>query len=384
MRVMVAPGAFKGSLSALEAARAMEAGVLRAVPGCRVVRVPLADGGEGTVTTLVASVGGQMVAREVTGPLGTKVQAYLGLLTGTGTGVVEAAQAAGLTLVPPGRANPMRTTSYGVGELMRMALDAGCGRLVVGLGDSGTVDGGLGALQALGARFLDGRGELLKAGGGELARLRSLDLSGLDPRLARTQIVLAVDVDNPLLGPRGAARAFGPQKGATPGQVEELERGLAELARVIEAQTGRKVGDLPGGGAAGGLGAGLAGVLGAQVRSGADLVLEATDLGRRLGGVDLVLTGEGRLDSQTLRGKVVLGVAARARRAGVPVVAVVGSLGEDAAPPAEYGLDAVFSACPGPVPLAQAMEHARELLAGAVEQVMRVLALGRRLGQPRT
>jgi len=380
MKVVVAPNPFKGSLGAREVAQAMEAGVRRVWPGCDVVRVPLADGGEGTLAALVLAAGGRVVTREVTGPLGDRVAARLGFLDGGATAVVEAAQAAGLTLVPPGRLDPLGATTHGVGELIAAALDAGCRRVVVGIGGTATVDGGVGMASALGARFLDGDGRPVARGGAGLGAIRAVDARGLDPRLRQVEVVAAVDVDNPLCGPDGAARVFGPQKGATPAMVAELDAGLENLAAVVRRDLGRDRSRDAGAGAAGGLGFALMAFLNAALRPGAEVVMTAAGLEGHLEGASLVITGEGCLDSQTERGKGPAAVARLARQAGVPVVAVVGSLaGLPAA--AGLGFDAIVCTYPGPVPLQQVMRQAGELLASATEQACRLVAAGAALAR---
>jgi glycerate kinase len=388
MRVVVAPNPFKGSLEAREVAQAMEAGVRRVWPGCDVVRVPLADGGEGTLAALVSAAGGRVVTREVTGPLGDRVAARLGFLDGGATAVVEAAQAAGLTLVPPGRLDPLGATTHGVGELIAAALDAGCRRIVVGIGGTATVDGGVGMASALGARFLDGDGRPVARGGAGLGAMRAVDARDLDPRLRRVEVIAAVDVDNPLFGPHGAARVFGPQKGATPAMVAELDAGLENLAAVVRRDLGRDLGPDAGrdrsrdagAGAAGGLGFALMAFLNAAVRPGAEVVIAAAGLEGHLEGASLVITGEGCLDSQTERGKGPAAVARAARRAGVPVVAVVGSLAglPDAA---RLGFDAIVCTYPGPVPLQQVMRQTGELVTAATEQACRLVAAGAALAR---
>lgn len=381
MKVVVAPNPFKGSLGADEAARAMATGVLRVWAEPEVVRVPLADGGEGTLAALVSAVGGRLVAREVAGPLGERVTARFGVLADGVTAVVEAAQAAGLTLVPPGRLDPLRATTYGVGELIAAALDEGCRRLVIGIGGTATVEGGTGMAQALGARFLDAAGRPVGRGGRGLADIRAVDLGGLDPRLAAAEVVVAADVDSPLLGPRGAARVFAPQKGATPAMVEALEDGLGNLADAARRALGRDCAAAAGAGAAGGLGFGLMAFLAAAVRPGGEAVIEAANLAGKLDGAALAITGEGRLDEQTAFGKAPAVVARLARRLGVPAVAVVGSLGEGPVDAARLGFDAVVCAWPGPLPLAEVMARAAELVTSATEQACRLIAVGARIGR---
>ncbi|GAB6875865.1 glycerate kinase [Thermaerobacter litoralis] len=381
LRVLVAPDSFKGSLTAEEAAAAMARGVARSWPGARTTLLPLADGGEGTAAALVRATGGRWVQRQVAGPLGQPVQARWGLLGDGQTAVVEMAAASGLLLVPPGRRRPLEATTYGTGELIRDALDHGCRRLLVAIGGSATTDGGTGMLAALGARFLDAAGQPLPPGGGSLNRLDRIDLSGLDPRLAQVTLEVACDVDNPLTGPRGAARVYGPQKGATPEQVEILEAGLSRLAEVAARTLGRDLRDEPGAGAAGGLGFGLVAFLGARLRPGAELVMDAAGFDRHLEEADLVLTGEGRTDAQTLAGKLVARVAARCQARGRPVIVLSGAV-DPAVEPAlkARGVAALLAATPGPMSVRQALAGAARNLEAAAAAALALIRLGRDLG----
>ncbi|BDI29299.1 glycerate kinase [Capsulimonas corticalis] len=332
MKIIIAPDSFKGTLTARQAALAMAAGVRQALPDAEIVLLPLADGGEGTTETLVTATDGELVTRTVTGPLGEPVQASFGLIgADRRTAVIEMAQAAGLGLVPADRRDPRVTTTYGVGELMRAATDAGAREILVGLGGSATNDGGAGAMQALGARFLDAQGRELPHGGAALARLESIDLSAFDFPKERITIRVASDVRNPLIGPDGASAVYGPQKGATPDMVAELDRALTQYAQVIQRDLGCDVADLPGAGAAGGLGAALAAFFGATSRSGIDVVMDTVNFEAKARGADWVLTGEGYLDRQTLSGKLIAGLLARCRKAGVPVIAFGGGVEESAA-----------------------------------------------------
>lgn len=371
MTLVLAPASFKESLSAREAAEAMARGARAAAPEVPLALVPVADGGEGTLDTLVFSAGGTTREVPVLGALGERRTARLGLLP-DGAIVVEAAEAVGLASIPPARRDPRLATSHGVGALIRAALDLGARRVVVGLGGSATNDGGAGALQALGAVLRDAGGASLAPGGAALAGLASLDLAGLDPRLARVPLAVACDVRSPLCGPHGASRLFGPQKGAGPQAVEELEAALAHFGRVLERDTGRAVADVPGAGAAGGLGAALLACGGALV-PGAELVLDAIGFDRRLAGARAVLTGEGALDGQTLQGKAIAAVAARASRAGVPVIALAGRLvpGHEALFAA--GLSAAFSIVPGPCDLATARREGAANLERATRSAVRLL-----------
>ena len=376
MRIIIAPDSFKGSMSALVVAQAMERGVLAVFPGAEVVKVPIADGGEGTVEALVAATGGRLERATVTGPLGEPVVAAWGVLGDGRTAVVEMAAASGLPLVPPGRRDPRTTSTFGTGQLVRAVLDAGLPRLVIGIGGSATNDGGTGLASALGARFLDAQGRELPPGGAALARLDRIDLDRLDPRLANLELLVACDVDNPLTGPRGASAVYGPQKGATPEMVAELDRALGVLARVATAGTGRAVADRPGAGAAGGLGAGLLWFTPARLRPGVEIVLEATGFEAQVAGADLVITGEGRTDAQTAMGKAPVGVAAVARRHGVPVVCLSGGLGEGADAVLGHGIAVVASIVPGPMTLEACMERGAELAEAAAARACRFIRIG--------
>ena len=364
--VVVAPDSFKGSLSAIEAAAAMERGVLAAWPDARVVKVPIADGGEGTLDALVMATAGRLESQTVRGPLGRPVEARWGVLGDGRTAVVEMAEASGLTLVPEGRRDPRVASSFGTGQLLRAALDAGFRHIVVGIGGSATNDGGSGMAKALGVRFLDGRGQSLPEGGAALARVMSIDLSGVDPRLAETELLVACDVDNPLTGPRGASAIYGPQKGATPAVVLELDAALERFAEVSRQATGRDVARYPGAGAAGGLGAGLLVFTTARLVPGVDLVLDSARFDDVVRGASLVVTGEGRTDRQTAMGKAPVGVARVAQRHGVPVLLVSGSLGPGAEDLLALGISRVEAAAPPGMPLAEAMARAAELLEMAV------------------
>jgi len=326
MQVLVAPCTYKGSLSARAAAAAIARGLAGA--GMEPDELPLSDGGEGLVDCFLALPGAERVEIEVSGPLpGMRVRAGYTLLEGGRLAVIEMAAAAGLPLVPAGRRDPMSATTRGFGELIRHAAGRGARRLILGIGGSATVDGGSGMAAALGAKLLDGAGRQLADGGGVLGQVGRVDAAGLDPAVRGLRIDVACDVDSPLLGPAGAARMFGPQKGATPEAVERLEAGLARLAGRLRDDLGRDVANLPGAGAAGGLGAGLIGFLGARLVPGAELVMDAVGFDARLARADLVVTGEGRLDAQSLHGKAPAAAARRARKAGKPAVALVGSLG---------------------------------------------------------
>jgi len=376
MQITIAPDSFKGTLTAAEAAASIARGVRRALPDARLVLVPMADGGEGTVDALLAAVGGRRVACRVHDPLGRCVTASYGLIPG-GTAVLEMAQASGLMLLSPGERNPLRTSTRGTGELIKSALERGVKRLLIGVGGSATNDGGTGMARALGARFLDDKGKELPEGGGPLERLARIDPGRLDPRLRKIAIDVACDVHNPLTGPDGASRVYGPQKGATPAMVRQLDRNLMRLSAIIRRDMGMDIKLLPGGGAAGGLAAGLVAFAGARLVPGVKTVIRLTGLERRMKGSDLLITGEGRTDRQTCFGKTPVGVAHTASRLRIPVVLLSGSLGEGASEVIGEGVDIVFSVIQEPIPEAELLAKAGPMLARAAEQVARIYACGR-------
>ena len=377
MRVVVAPDKFKGSLSAPEAARAMARGVAAVVPRAEIDLAPMADGGEGTVEALVAATSGTSREAVVAGPLGEPVRARFGMLGDGHTAVLEMAAASGLALVPRDRRDPSRTSTRGTGELLLAAVEAGARRVVVGIGGSATNDGGAGLGQALGYRLLDAEGREIGPGGGALDRLAAIDASGRDPRLEGVEVAVACDVDNPLCGPRGASAVYGPQKGADPAMVAALDRNLDHLARVLERDLGVSVRDLPGAGAAGGLGAGLVAFASGRLEPGIALVIGAVGLADRLRDADLCLTGEGALDASSAFGKTPIGVARLARSLGCPTIALAGTVGEGAAAVLEQGIDAFFSICPGPITLDDALARGATLLEHASAQATRAFLAGR-------
>ncbi len=372
MRILVAPQQFKGSLSAGEAAEAIADGLRRALPGVELDLLPLADGGPGTVEALVEASGGRFREFSVHDPLGRPVRARWGALgaqgeQNTATAVIEMAAASGLALLRPQERDPRKTSTFGTGELLRAALDAGQRRIIVGVGGSATNDGGAGLAQALGARLLDAEGSDLPPGGASLARLARIEAAGLDPRLGRAEVIVAADVTNPLCGPQGASLVYGPQKGASEEVAPELDAALARYAEIVRRDLGVDVADVPGAGAAGGLAAGLIAFCGAQVRPGFEVVAEAVGLADRVAGADVVATGEGRLDRQTAFGKTAAGVARAAREAGKPVVALVGSVEEGYEEEAAGLFDAVFALTDGGLSLDDAIARAADLLSAAAE-----------------
>ena len=368
--ILVAPQEFKGSLTAPEAARAISRGVRCALPRARVFEAPMADGGPGTAALVSAAAGGKLIEGHWRGPLGAPVAGAYALIRASGEpgalAVIEAATAAGLTLLPEARRDPARASTHGVGEQIRDALARGAGRVVIGVGGTGTNDGGAGAAQALGYRLLDDAGRDLGPGGLELARLVRIDAGGVDPLLRATDVRVAVDVTNPLLGVEGATAVYGPQKGVTVDLAPRLEAALARWAELCRRDLGVEIATLQGGGAGGGLAGGLVTAAGASVESGAALVGEAIGLPARVAAADLVVTGEGRLDAQTARGKTIAYVAALARDAGRPCLAVVGAI--DGAPEGLAGSDA---AAPAGMPLNEAMARAAELVEAAAGRLLR-------------
>ena len=378
MRILIAPSGFKESLGVLEVTQAMAEGVRAVLPDAEIIEAPLVDGGEGFTEALTQATGGTRHPVRVTGPVGEPVEANIGFLGGAPvcTAVLEMAAAAGLRLVPRDRRDPCLTTSRGVGELIRAALDAGAERILIGCGDSGINDGGAGMAQALGLRLLDAAGEEIGPGGAELARLARIDVAGRDPRLERVQIDAAVNWHNALLGPRGVARVFAPQKGATPAQVEQLEAALEHYAAVIQRDLGIAVAEQAGAGASGGLGAGLHALLGARLHPRYDIVMRYLELDRLMARADLVLTAEGSLDAQTPYGKIPAEVARRAKRHGLPVIALAGTLGKGAALNLEHGIDAYASIMQRPCTLDEAIDQAARLLTKATEEAMRMVRVG--------
>ena len=356
-------------------AQAIAKGIKRVVADAETIMVPMADGGEGTVEALTYGSHGQIIDTEVTGPLGEKVTAKWGILGDRISAVVEMAAASGITLVPPEKLNPLVATTYGTGELIRTALDAGCRRLIIGIGGSATNDGGAGMVQALGVRLLDERGKELPWGGAALARLSRIDISGLDRRLAECEVITACDVTNPLCGEQGASRVYGPQKGATEKMCQQLDEALANYAGVIKRDLGINVMDIPGAGAAGGLGAGLVTFLGAKLISGIEIVSEVVRLTDYLKEASLVFTGEGRIDAQTLFGKAVAGVAAKAKAFNVPVVALAGAVDGDSKGFSRHGINAALSITPGPITLKESMANAEKLIADAAERALRLILI---------
>ena len=373
MLIIVAPDSYKGSVSALGVAQAMGRGILRVFPAAQVRHIPIADGGEGTVDALIAATSGEIRHTEVTGPLGEKITACWGILGDGQTAVIEMAAASGLPLVPAQQRDPRTTTSFGTGELIGAALDAGLRKIIIGIGGSATNDGGVGMAQALGIRFSGDDGNELPAGGAALAGLQRIDLDGIDPRIGEAEITVACDVDNPLCGARGASAVFGPQKGATPEMVAELDAALAHFAACARDATGRDVALLPGAGAAGGLGAGLMFFTAAKLRPGVEIVLDAVGFADVVKDAAFVVTGEGRTDFQTAFGKAPVGVAKLAKRFGVPVYCLSGGLGDGADDVLAHGIDAVVSICDRPMTLDDCMKNGETLIESGSTRLCRII-----------
>ena len=376
MRILIAPQSLKGSLTAAEAGKAIAQGVEAVFPEAEIDIVPVADGGEGTVQALVDATGGLMVEQTVTGPLGEPVVAFFGLLGDGHTAAIEMAACAGLPLVPPERRDPRITTTFGVGELILAALEYGCNRFIIGIGGSATNDGGAGMAQALGASLTTDEGKEIAPGGTALVTLSRISTEMMDIRLQACIVDVACDVTNPLCGPTGASAVYGPQKGATPEMVTQLDAALEHYAQIIEQNLGLAVRDVPGAGAAGGLGAGLLAFLHATLRPGAQIVMEAVQLEERVRKADLVITAEGQLDSQTAYGKSVGAVAGLAKRYGLPVMAIAGGLGENYQEVYKLGVDAIAVLPSGPITLDYAMEHAASLTRDTTERALRILRVG--------
>jgi len=372
MKIIIAPQAFKGSLKAPEAAQAMAEGVKSVINDVEIVLLPLADGGEGTVKAMVEATKGKLSVTEVHGPLGEMVNATWGILGDRKTAVIEMAAASGLNLVPRHSLDAMSASTYGTGELIQAALEAGYHRIIIGLGDSATSDGGAGMAQALGIKLLDVQKRPIPPGGEGLSHLEHIDVTRLHPLIKESTIICACDVTNPLYGKEGAAYVYGPQKGATPEMVRQLDVGLRKFAEIIKRDMGKDISNIPGGGAAGGLAAGLLAFLDASLQSGIDIVCDSIDFDKHLVGTDLVLTGEGRIDRQTPRGKTISGIAVRAKKASVPVIAFAGELGEGYQELYNIGIEKAVSIVPDSMEQEEAMVNAARLLRGAVERALQI------------
>ncbi|AJE07080.1 glycerate kinase [Mannheimia haemolytica] len=372
MKIVIAPDSFKESLTALEVAQAIQQGFSRVFPEAEYQLVPMADGGEGSVQSLVDATHGSLQKISVIAPLANEVEAFLGLSGDQKTAFIEMAAASGLHLVPMEQRNPLITTSYGTGQLIKAALDLGVEKIILGIGGSATNDGGVGMLQALGAKFLNAEQREIGFGGEALSQIQQIDLSGLDLRLSQVEFEVACDVDNPLCGERGASAIFGPQKGSTPEMVETLDYALLHFAETVKSQLGIEIAEKAGAGAAGGMGGGLLLLPNVTLRSGVQIILEATDLAEKLADADLVVTGEGRMDAQSIAGKTPIGVARAAKQFGKPVIAIVGSLKEDYPVVYQHGIDAVFPIIRQVSNLEAVLKSGKENLISTAENVARL------------
>ncbi|WP_339503349.1 glycerate kinase [Pseudomonas silesiensis] len=376
MKIVIAPDSFKDSLCAQGVADAIALGLADVWPDAQLVKCPMADGGEGTIESVLAACDGQLRRVDVRGPLGATVKAAWGWLPHNHTAIIEMAEASGLQRVPLDQRDACISSTFGTGQLIRAALDAGAQRVILAIGGSATNDGGAGAMQALGVKLLDAQGRELAPGGLALAQLARIDLSDIDPRLAEVRFDIAADVDNPLCGPHGASAIFGPQKGASPDQVRQLDDALGHFAGLCAHVLSHDVRDEPGSGAAGGLGFAAKAFLGAQFKAGVEVVAELVGLAEAVKNADLVITGEGRFDAQTLRGKTPFGVARIARQQGVPVIVIAGTLGEGYQALYQHGIDAAFALPSGPMSLVRACADAPRLLRERAVDIARVWQLG--------
>lgn len=374
MKFVIAPDSFKESLTALEVATAIETGFKRVFPDADYVKLPMADGGEGTVQSLVDATQGKLIECEVTAPLGDKVKSFFGLSGDGKTAIIEMAAASGLHLVPPEKRNPLLTTSYGTGVLIKLALDLGVESFILGIGGSATNDGGVGMLQALGMQCLDSQDKPIGFGGAELANIVKIDVQQLDPRLQQVHIEVACDVNNPLCGECGASAIFGPQKGATPEMVKQLDAALSHFAEIAERDCGKQIRDQAGAGAAGGMGGGLLLLPSVQLKAGIQIVLERLHLIDYVKDADVVITGEGRIDAQSIMGKTPIGVARTAKQFNKPVIAIAGCLREDYDVVFDHGIDAVFPIIHQLGDLSDILKQGEQNLISTAQNVARVLA----------
>ena len=377
MKVVIASDSFKGSTTSIGAASLIEAGARKVFPDGEYIKIPVADGGEGTVMALVD--GRQTISVSVQDPLGRPIDAFYGIVNGKA--ILEMAAASGLPLLAEKERNPMTASTFGTGQIILAALKAGYTDITIGIGGSATNDGGAGMAQALGYRFLDADGNTLAPGGAALKHLAKIDSTGINPLLEKAVINVACDVDNPLTGEQGASAVYGPQKGASPDMAAELDTALAVLADVVEAWQGRDIRNLPGTGAAGGLGFGLIAFCNANLKSGIETILDLVDFDNKLIDADIVVTGEGKIDGQSIRGKVPIGVAARARDKGIPVLAIVGGMGQNAAAVYRYGIDSIIPSVDRVMPLAEAISRSDECIMGAAERAFRIIRIGMKLNE---
>jgi len=377
MKIIIAPDSFKGSLSALEVCENIEIGIKKVFGTAEIVKVPMADGGEGTVQSLVDATGGKIINLKVKGPLLKEVNAFYGILGDGNTAVIEMASASGITLLTKEERNPMKTTTYGTGQIIKHALNMGCRNIIIGIGSSATNDGGAGMVKALGIKLLDEKSGEIDFGGGNLNRLKSIDLSEIDIRIKQCNIVVACDVDNTLCGEKGASYIFGAQKGADENMIIILDKNLSHYAEIVNKYLGVSIKDYPGAGAAGGLGGGLLAFLNAKLQPGINIVIETTDLEEKLKDADLVITGEGMIDYQTQYGKTPYGVAMLAKKHNIPVIALAGGIGKGAEELYSKVFDSIFSIVDKPMQLEEAIANSELLLQKTAERIMRIIKLYR-------
>jgi glycerate kinase len=375
MNILAAPDSFKGSLTALEVSENIKIGIKNFDQNINVDILPMADGGEGTVQSLVDATDGEIIRKEVTGPLGEKVEAFYGILGDQNTAVIEMAAASGLPLIAPAKRNPLKTTTYGTGELIASALNHGVEKIIVGIGGSATNDAGVGMAQALGAEILDENGKQIAFGGENLSKIKEINLESLDSRIKELEVLTACDVDNPLFGRNGAAYVYAPQKGADQYMVEKLDNNLRHFNEMIKKELGKNVNKIPGAGAAGGLGAGLVAFLGAELKAGVDIILDLINFENRLKDVDLVITGEGMLDGQSIYGKTPVGVAKKAKEKDIPVIALAGTLGFGVEKVLDHGIDAYFSIIDKPAELDLIIKETPKLIQKLSEQIIRTISI---------
>jgi len=373
MKIVIAPDSFKESLSAKQVAHSIAKGIEKVIPKAEIVQIPVSDGGEGLLDALIEPLVGKITSVKVKDPLYRDIHAAFGILEDKHTGIIEMATASGLELLTESEKNPLITSTFGTGQLIKEALDRGCSKIIIGLGGSATNDGGIGMIKALGGKFLNIDGEEIGDGGGALDKLYSIDLSNFDQRIGECEIIAACDVSNPLTGIKGASLVYGAQKGGNPKQLEQLDRNLLHYASIIRSSIGIDIDTPAGAGAAGGLGGTLLGFFNAKLISGIDLIIESLELERHVKDADLVITGEGKIDSQTLHGKTVLGVAAIAKKYNVPVIAIAGKVGDGIDEIYDLGVTSIYSIIDQPMKLEEAMEQADNLIRSCIENIMRMV-----------
>ncbi|MGE5678561.1 MAG: glycerate kinase [Pseudomonadota bacterium] len=383
MKILFAPDSFKGTMSSIKVIELLKDAASKHFTPLETVDVPIADGGEGTVDSLKIATGGEYRHKVVSGPLGQPVKAMYGIINGD-TAVIEMAQASGITLIKDEERNPLLTTTYGTGELIKEALDLGIRKFIVGIGGSATNDGGIGAAQALGISFLDDSGKEVGYGGQQLSKISKILVNKIDPRIKESSFIVICDVSNPLTGESGATAVYGPQKGATKEMLEILESGMKNYASVIKDTIGQDIDKMPGAGAAGGLGAALMAFFGARLKPGIETILEIVNFDKLLEGVDLVITGEGRIDGQSVYGKVPVGVASHCRKKGIKVVAIVGSMGQKAENTYEFGIDSIMTAINKDMELREALSRSEELLKDAADRMFRMIKVGMSISQSKS